>query len=96
MWMSPNRCEKTKNEKISLVNQWVGGLRTAARMRASKYDMLREVWKSVAVPSIIYVMDVIAWNKSEIDKLEVGQCRIARLALNALRYTAVEALRGDM
>ena len=96
MWMSPNGCEKTKNEKISLVNQWVGRLGSAARMRASKYDVLREVWKSVAVPSIMYGMDVIAWNESEIDKLEVGQSRVARMALNAPRYTAVEALRGDM
>ena len=58
--------------------------------------MLREVWKGVAVPSIMYGMDVIAWNENEIDKLEVGQCRVARLALSAPRYTAVEALRGDM
>ena len=43
MSISPNRCEKAKNEKISLANQWVG-----------------------------------------------------RLGLNAPRYTAVEALRGDM
>ena len=48
-------------------------LGSAARMRASKYDVLREVWKSVAVPSIMYGMDVIAWRESEIDKLEVGR-----------------------
>ena len=65
-------------------------------MRASKYDVLREVWKSVAVPSIMYGMDVIAWNENEIDRLEVGQNRVARMALKAPRYTAVEALRGDM
>ncbi len=38
-------------------------------------------------------MDVIAWNESEMDKLEVRQNRIARIALNAPRYAAVEALR---
>ena len=43
MEMSQNGCEKAKNEKLSLANQWVG-----------------------------------------------------RLGLNAPRYTAVEALRGDM
>ena len=42
-------------------------------MKASKYDVPREMWKSVAVFSIMYGLDVIAWNKSEIDKLEVGQ-----------------------
>ena len=55
-----------------MVNQWVCRLGSAARMRASKYDVLREIRKSVAVPSIIYGMEVIAWSEKEIDKLEVG------------------------
>ena len=46
-------------------------------MRACKNDMLRGVWKSVAVPSIMYGMDVTAWSKKEINKLDVGQNRIA-------------------
>ena len=46
MWVIPNGCEKVKNEKICLANQWVGRLGSAARMRASKYDVLRygRVW----------------------------------------------------
>ena len=65
-------------------------------MRASKYDVLREVWKSVAVPSIMYGMDVTAWSESEIGKLEVGQNRVAKMVLNAPRYAATEALGGDL
>ena len=85
-------------EASILIISLVGRLGSAARMRASKYDVLREVWKSVVVPSIMYGMDVIAWNESEIDRLEVGQnsSRVPRMALNAPRYTAVEALRSDM
>ena len=49
------------------------------------------------MPRIMYGMDVIACNnESEIDRLEVGQNRVVRMARNASRYTAVEALRGDM
>ena len=48
--------EKTKNEKISIVNQWIDRLGSAARMKASKYNVLREIWKSVAVPSVMYVV----------------------------------------
>ena len=33
---------------------------------------------------------------NEIEKLEVGQNRVARMGLNAPRYAAIEALRGDM
>ena len=65
-------------------------------MRASKYDVLREIWKSVVVPSVMYDIEVIAWGEKKINKLEVGQNRVARMSLNAPRYAAVEALRGDM
>ena len=68
-----------KSEKISQLNQWMGRLGNAARMRACKYDVLREVWKSVAVPSIMYGMDVTAWSEKDIDKLDVGQNRAAHL-----------------
>ena len=55
--MSPNGCKKAKKEKLSLAKQWVGRLGSAARMRANKYALLRELWKSVAVPSIMYGME---------------------------------------
>ena len=77
MWVSLNGCEKAKNEKISLVNQWVGRLGSAAKIIESKYDVLRELWKSVAVPSIMYGMDVTAWNENGIDRLKVAQNRVA-------------------
>lgn len=56
-------------------------------MRASKYDVLHEVWKSMAIPSI---MHMVAWNDNEVEKLEVRENRIARMALNA---PGIEALR---
>ena len=59
-----------------------------------KYEVLRGVWKSVAVPSIMYGMGMTAWNESEIWKLEVGQNKVARMALNAPRYAALEVLRA--
>ena len=44
----------------------------------------------------MYGVAVFVWNESEIDKLKVGQNRVARMALNAPRYAAVEVLKGDM
>ena len=58
--------------------------------------VLRGVWKSVAVPSIVCGLDVMTWNESELEKLEIGQNRIARMALNEPGYAVIEALRGDM
>ena len=89
-------CQRTKAANLSKANLWLGILGSAAKVRASKYEVLREVWKSVAVPSIMYGLDVIAYSDGELDKLELVQNRVARLALGAPRWTAVEALRGDM
>ena len=41
-------------------------------MRASIYDVLREIWKSGYSECNMYGMEVIAWSEKEIDKLEVG------------------------
>ena len=41
-------------------------------------------------------MDVTVWNENELEKLEVGHNRVARMALNTQRYAASEALRGHM
>ena len=47
-------------------------------MRAGIYDVLREIWKSVAVPSIMYGMEVIAWSEKEIDKGAPIVCGLPR------------------
>ena len=65
-------------------------------MRARKYDVVREVRKGVAVPSIIYSMDVMVWDKRDVGKLTVCPNKIARVALGAQRYASVEALGRDM
>ena len=59
-------------------------------------DVLTTAPLSVAVPSIMNGMDVTAWSEKDIDKLEVGQNRVAKIALNAPRYATVAALRGDV
>jgi hypothetical protein len=46
-------CQRTKAANLSKANQWLGILGSAAKVRASQYEVLREVWKSVAVPSIM-------------------------------------------
>ena len=50
----------------------------------------------VAVPSIMYAMEVIDWTADTAKKLETIQNGVGRIALAASRYTGVEAIRGDM
>ena len=40
-------------------NQWYGRLASISRVRADKYEVLRELCKTVAVPNLMYGMNVI-------------------------------------
>ncbi|XP_063847873.1 transmembrane reductase CYB561D2-like [Scylla paramamosain] len=51
MWMSPSGCAKAKNDLPT--GKPVGRSIGKRGKNESKYDVLREVWKSVAVPCII-------------------------------------------
>ena len=88
--------DRVINDKLMRANQWYGRLASVARMRANKYEVLRELWKSVAVPSVLYGMNVMYWNETDMQKLERVQNKIGRVALGANGYAAVEAIRGEM
>ncbi|KAG0717602.1 hypothetical protein GWK47_054088 [Chionoecetes opilio] len=96
IWLDDKGCEKTKHERIARANQWVGRLGSVARCRANKYEVVRGLWKGVAVPSIMYGLETMVWSRKELDRLEVTQNKAGRIALGANRYVAVEAIRGDM
>ena len=94
--LSEDGCEKAKSEKIAKANQWLGRLASVAKFRANKYTVCRELWKGLAVPSIMYGVNVLTWNDSEVQKLDVIQNKLGRVALGANGYAGVEAVRGDM
>ena len=50
---------KAKQEKETKALQWWGRLNSAAKRRVNKYEVVRGLWKSVAVPSIMYGVDQI-------------------------------------
>jgi hypothetical protein len=96
MWVDENGCERSKREKMSKAQQWYGRLGSVARTRANRYEVVRGLWKGIAVPSLMYGMNVLKVSASECDKLEVVQNRVGRVALGANRYVGVEAIRGDI
>ena len=87
---------RAKADKIFKANQWWGRLCAISKFRANKYEVGRGLWKGVAVPSLMYGMDTVQWSKEEMDRIEVIQNRVGRLALGANRIVAVEAIRGDL
>ncbi|KAF2368185.1 hypothetical protein FHG87_001047 [Trinorchestia longiramus] len=44
----------------------------------------------------MFGMNVLTWNKGDLEKLEVLQNRVGRLALGAPKWTVVKAIRGDL
>ena len=87
---------KAKNDRIFRANQWWGRLGSVSRLRSNKYEVCRMIWKAVAVPSLMYGMEVIDWSVGEISRMEVIQNKVGRLALGANRMVGVEAIRGEM
>ncbi|XP_045115935.1 uncharacterized protein LOC123507244 [Portunus trituberculatus] len=96
IWLDERGCERTKQERIARTNQWVGRLGSVARCRANKYEVVRGLWKGVAIPSIMYGLETTVWTRKDLNRLEVLQNMTGRIALGANRYVTVEAIRGDM
>ena len=57
---------------------------------------MRGLWKSVAVPNVMYGVDATVYTNAEWRKLEVIQNRVGRIGLGGNKYVAVEEIRGEM
>ena len=75
--VSLNGCEKVKNKLGKPVGKSNG--ECSKDEKTSKYDVLREVWKKVAVLGVMYggsalqCMVVIAWNKIRLTRYKCGK-----------------------
>ena len=94
--MNEKGVERAKSEMLFRTNQCYGRLASVAKCRSNKYVAVRGIWKALAVPSSMYGMNVINWSVGELQKLEVIQNKVGRVAWGANRYAGVEAVRGDM
>ena len=66
---------------IARANQWIGRLGSVAKCRANKYELVRGLWKGMAVPSIMYGFETTVWSRNELDRMEVMQNKAGRIAL---------------
>ena len=85
-----------KNNRLFRANQWWGRLFSVTKLRSNNYEVVRGIWKSIAVPSLMYGMETIPWTMGEINKMETIQNKIGRLALGGNRFVGTEAIRGEM
>ena len=65
-------------------------------LRANHYEIMRGLWKGVAVPTVMYGMEVLEVKAGEMQGLEVVQRKAARKGLGANRYAPIETLGGEM
>ncbi|KAF2357451.1 hypothetical protein FHG87_011794 [Trinorchestia longiramus] len=72
--LSEDECARAKGKKV--VKAMQGRLNSVAKYRANKYECVRGISKYVAVPSIMFGMNVMAWNGGNIGKLEVLRLRL--------------------
>ncbi|KAF2354590.1 hypothetical protein FHG87_014654 [Trinorchestia longiramus] len=94
--LSEDRCARAKGEKVVKAMQCWGRLSIVAKYRTIKYEYYRGIWKYVAVPGIMFGMNVMAWNGGDLEKLKVLQNRVGSLALGAPKWKTVEAIRGNV
>ena len=81
---------KARSKKKIKANEWWGKL---CKFRANKYEVIRGIWKTIAVPSLLYGMDTINWSVEETNVLEIIQ---NKMGLGANKMVGMEAIRGDM
>ena len=64
--------------------------------RANKYEVMRGLCKGLAVPTVMYGLEIMEFVRKEKRGVEIVQNRAARRCLGANRHVATEALRGEM
>ena len=87
---------KEKNGIRKKAEKMYGIINGKINCRANKYEVVRGLWKGLAVPTVMYGMEVIESGKKEEKGLEIVQNRAARRGLGANKHVATEALRGEM
>ena len=68
MWLNEDGSAKEMREKMFKARQWSGRLASVARMRGNKYEVLRNVWKTIEVPSLMRGLDVIPCTFGDCDR----------------------------
>ena len=85
---------KEKNAIRKKAEKMYGIINGKINCRANKYEVMRGLWKGLAVPTLMYGMELLDVGKKEEKGLEIVQNRAARRGLGANKHVATEALRG--
>ena len=87
---------KEKNAIRKKAEKMYGIINGKINCRANKYEVMRGLWKGIAVPTVMYGTELTDLGKKEEKGLEIVQNRAARRGLGANKHVATEALKGEM
>ena len=84
---------KEKLEKIEVLTNMTHGI---IKKSCNRLIIGKAYLKSVVIPNILYGSAIIDWNRGEEHRLQVKQNEICRKMVNAPKYCAIPALRGEI
>ena len=87
---------KQRNKLRNKAEKMYGMINGKINFRANKYEVMRGLWEGLAVPSVMYGLEIMEVGGKEKRGLEIVQNRAVRRGLGANRHVATEALRGEM
>lgn len=87
---------KHRREAELKLLQMAGMIRNASTKCADSYRVIRDLWKGVAVTKFMYGAEVLGWSVKELQRMDLLQRKVGRMALGARKFVAVEALKGEM
>ena len=87
---------KEINKLRNKAEKMYGIINGKINFRANKYEVMRDLWKGLAVPSVMCGLEIMEVGGKEKRGLEIVQNRAARRGLGANRHVATEALRGEL
>ena len=88
--------EKQRRINEGKARRMAGMIINGGSRQINKYEVGRSLWKGVAVPYCLYGSEITNYREGDFAKLEKIQNIVGRWGLGAPRYTAIEAIRGDM
>ena len=65
-------------KRIIKGEKWWGRISNISKFRSNKYEITRGLWKGVAIPSLLYGIEIIPIKIRDIEKMEQTQNKIVR------------------
>jgi hypothetical protein len=81
---------------LKRTGRYLGIIKSKAAFSYNRYEVSRILWKGVAVPGLTYADDALVMGRDTRILLERAQKQMGRFALGVNKYTADEAVQGEM